>query len=165
MNREISFYRKSRSWYAYLPEFIAVGGTEAECAMVQGADTLLDLLAGKNARSGKKNKFVTLRISNKMPLSHCIEKFDSDRYGASYVLQEYENETIHHMLWLCPVTLAVFNRYPNRIYFDVLDKGEFFDARYEAVSKLKRLTHILKVSPRYIRWYTRRIFTICFNLR
>lgn len=137
MTRCISFYRKARSWYAYLPEFIALGGTEAECLMVQGADKLLDLLAAKNSCSGKKFKFVTLRISSKKPLSHCIEKFDSDSYGASYVLQEYENEKINHLLWLCPVTLSVFNGYPNLIYFDILERGELFESRCDKVSAFK----------------------------
>ncbi len=118
MTREITFYKKRQCWYAYVPEFIALGGTEAECKMVNGADTFLDLLAG-HRYDGKTMTYVTVKISDDEELGYSMKQIDSDQFGSSYIVFTYDTIACNHLLWLCPVTLSVFDNYPETIYFNL----------------------------------------------
>lgn len=109
---KISFYKTQGSWFADLPDYIEQGGTEADCLMVAGADTWLDKLSG-----GKDT--ISLLISDKGPLREKMERHEEDEFGATYVAHTYEDEDINHQLWLCPVTLFVFNKYPKTIYYEI----------------------------------------------
>lgn len=41
------FVREDNSWYIDLPEYIEQGGSKGDLEMVSGADTMLDIIAGK----------------------------------------------------------------------------------------------------------------------
>ena len=155
MTREISFYKKNKRWYAYLPEFIAIGGSEAECEMVRGADTLLDIIAG-HRYDGKPIKFVTLKISDTENLGNKMIQVDSDDFGSSYIVIDYDTVSYNHFLWLCPVTLSVFDDYPEEIYFHVIERRASYNIKYEYPSLVKKIWHLAKIAPRFVKELIRR---------
>jgi hypothetical protein len=149
MTRKIGFYKKNDSWYADLPEFIAIGGTEAECQMVRGADTLLDQLV-YNALTNNIN-YLVLEISDEEDLGNTMIQVQKDNFGSVYIVKEYDKTKINHLLWLCPVTLSVFDNYPKRIYFRVIERRENFTVTLAKTSILKKIWHIAKITPRFIK--------------
>jgi hypothetical protein len=110
--KKIKFYKKENKWYAYLPAYIEQGGTEEECEMVAGADDWLDRLSNYGDD-------VTLLLSDSDPLSERIVLYESDEFGATYIAHTYKEEDINQVLWLCPVTVFVFGKYPDIIYYSL----------------------------------------------
>lgn len=119
------FYKNEENrWYIDLPEYIESGvGTIENLEMVCGADILLDIVSKGRDR-------VKLEITTIKPVNY--DDFDSynelilissnnDIYsGATYKLVEENNYNIKgdFEVWLCPVTLYVFNdEYPTSIWF------------------------------------------------
>jgi hypothetical protein len=149
MTRKIGFYKKNDSWYADLPEFIAIGGTEAECQMVKGADTLLDQLV-LNGLTNNIN-YLVLEISDEEDLGNTMIQVQEDDFGSVYIVKEYDKAKINHLLWLCPVTLSVFDDYPERIYFRVIERRENFTVTLAKASIFKKIWHIAKITPRFIK--------------
>ena len=110
MIRKVRFYNRDGSWYADLPDYIASGGTEEDCIMVAGADTWLDFLSDYTDN-------VVLTLSKDTPLSNRIDRIHEDGFGATYMAYEYDGQQVNHQLWICPVTLFLFNEYPQTIYY------------------------------------------------
>lgn len=110
---ELRFYKKESRWFCYLPKYIASGGTEADCEMVAGADTWLDYLSNNGDE-------ITLDISKEIEMSNRIDRVHEDGFGATYMAYEYNEKPINHQLWICPVTLFVFNEYPQTIYYKIV---------------------------------------------
>lgn len=108
----LTFQKEETGWYIVLPTWT---GDKSELAMVAGADTLLDKL-------NNENKVIKLKVSGKndffgstgvLTLSKNMKKS-----GADYI---YNDKSINnHKLWLCPVTLFVFDCYPDIIYTKIL---------------------------------------------
>lgn len=109
---DIRFYKKNNRWYADIPKYIEDGGTEDDCEMVAGADEWLDII------SDKSNEIV-IKISSEKELSEKIERYHHDEYGATYIANTFKGKGINHELWLCPVTIFVFNEYPKTIYYSL----------------------------------------------
>jgi len=120
-----TFYKDNTGWFIDLPEYINSGlGTKANLAMVLGADTFLDKLSN----NGDK---ITLEISE-TPIDNSdgmldIVGFDSpeeDLIEVGHPIEVgayYEDLKTQHMMWLCPVTLYIFNgHYPDIIYYKVI---------------------------------------------
>lgn len=117
---EIRFYKKELRWYADLPEYIAAGGDEADCEMVAGADTMLDWLT--------KNEYIdqaeiTLELSDTFQKDwDCIltkqEELEDGLCGCNYrgVITKNLSEYNGISVWLCPVTIFVFEKYPDVIF-------------------------------------------------
>lgn len=112
MKRIFRFYKNENGWFISLKWFpLNVG----YLAMVLGADVLLDKLVGDNSE-------IKLIISTRP-----FEQFDDKltrvnklglKEGAVY--EPNKNKISHQLfkenqLWLCPVTLFVFLRYPKNI--------------------------------------------------
>jgi len=110
--KKIKFYKKENKWYAHLPAYIEQGGTEEECEMVAGADDWLDRLSNYGDDA-------TLLLSDSDPLSERIVLYESDEFGATYIAHTYKEEDINQILWLCPVTVFVFGKYPDIIYYSL----------------------------------------------
>jgi len=121
------FYKEPDDrWYIDLPEYINAGvGTKANLQMVAGADKWLDKL------SGNTNE-VTLTFSGEEfdgYEDHMFQSFDFpqdvyiDDKGEMHddlSLGKWYTTTSGHQLWLCPVTLYVFEGvYPQKIYYSV----------------------------------------------
>lgn len=83
--------------------------------MVSGADQLLDIIS-----QGEEETHV---IFSKEPFEGAEKLFlyltdkDDPDLGATYILFNYKEIDYCLHVWLCPVTLFVFNEYPSIIYF------------------------------------------------
>ena len=109
--REMSFEKEGRRWYAVIPQW---KGSKASLEMVAGADTFLDSLDIKN------KGYVTLSISTKRKGGYRkLTKVDECKYGgANYIYKQPHK--LPRVMWLCEVTLFVFGKYPENIYFRVV---------------------------------------------
>ena len=88
-----------------------------QLAMVRGADTFLDIMA-----EGEKK--ITIEVSTSFIKGYQkIYRKKILRFGfkgANYIAEKYKGRKYNHSVFLCPVTLWVFLRYPKIIYFKVL---------------------------------------------
>ena len=112
MIKEHRFVREDGGWYIDLPEYLAQGGSKGDLAMVDGADTMLDLVA-ENANE------VNLQI-NTEPFDGAdelvlTELCDPVLGGGYYHMKEFEGREIKQNMWLCQVTEFVFGGMPERI--------------------------------------------------
>lgn len=117
MERILRFYKETNKWYVDLPDWIESGGTKEDCEMVIGADEWLDQLS-----KGSEN--ITLRVSDDVILDSKLtllapedlpqELVDLDLGGGFY-----QTDTGHTM-WLCDVTIFVFYKMPNEIYYEII---------------------------------------------
>jgi len=107
------FYREDGRWYIDLPEFLEAGlGNKNNLLMVDGADTLLDILAGNEPFDGHTHTLTKKSIGKNQALLDYLGHAPVG-YGAYYDVKELDN----HQLWLCPVTEYVFDGgYPDTIY-------------------------------------------------
>lgn len=108
----LTFYKtKENRWYVDYPSW---PGAIANLEMVAGADTWLDMLSN-NGDS------VTIDVSldaNDIENANLIHLINM---SGDYEVRSYEGRKTFHSLWLCGVTLFVFNRvtYPETIYYKV----------------------------------------------
>lgn len=115
---EYRFYKDSQGWFIDLPSF---PGPKAALAMVAGADTFLDLLA-----QGESEVILILSTTKiegyeelHRTLIHGLNISDRGLGGADYLIKTYKGQEYNHPMWLCPVTMYVFGKYPETIYFTV----------------------------------------------
>lgn len=113
------FYQEADGrWYIDLPEYIKAGfGTKANLEMIAGADLLLTNLA-----DGRPELFISF---NETPFEgYTVHLKRSSDYGYDHILDPdedpggwYDVMGENRSLWLCPVTLYVFNGcYPPNIF-------------------------------------------------
>ena len=107
------FYKTGSSWYIDLPAYIDQGGSIDDLQMVDGADTMLDILAEGCDEVSLSISSETFADANLVEL---IEKCDPFIGGGNYVLRNYNGQTINQQMWLCQVTEFVFGDIPERIY-------------------------------------------------
>lgn len=107
----LTFAKESSGrWYVVLPEW---KGSKAALEMVEGADTMLDIMAqGQNE--------VTLLVSeqpfegsNELILT---EDLSDSIGGGMYLLKAYNGKDIDHKMWLCEVMHWVFDKLPSVVY-------------------------------------------------
>ena len=108
------FVRESGGWYIDLPEYLAQGGSKGDLAMVSGADTMLDIISGKDNE-------LTLQIDTE-PFSGADELLltelcDPLLGGGYYQMKQFEGKAVNQDMWLCEVTRFVFSTIPPKIYF------------------------------------------------
>jgi hypothetical protein len=107
------FYKEGLSWYIDLPEYLAQGGSKGDLQMVDGADTMLDLMA-------KGEPSVVLQISEEpftgADLVALQEKCDPSIGGGNYFMASFEGEAVQQRMWLCQVTEFVFGYLPDQIF-------------------------------------------------
>lgn len=116
--RKYRFYKNELGWFIGLKWFPF---NKAYLAMVMGADILLDILSVNGSE-------VNLQVSTSpIPFYDGILKRKQvlgTMLGAYYTTDDgYEGKygvTTVKSVWLCPVTLWVFLRYPKQIYFKVI---------------------------------------------
>ena len=95
MRKTFEFVKVGGVWFYWWPDF------DGELAM--GADNLLD------------NKFVRLQMVDPSVAKITLSKIEEDESGATYLCKNYNDR-----VWICPVTLLVFNEYPQNIYLTEL---------------------------------------------
>lgn len=115
------FYKNEIEWFVDLPEYLESGGSIGDLQMVEGADTILDLMA-----EGKKN--ISLNISTQQFEGAdeliLIEKCDEFTGGGYYLMKTYDGKEIDLKMWLCGVVEFVFNEIPEHLFIQK-EKMEF----------------------------------------
>lgn len=105
------FIKDAEGWYIDLK---GSPFTRKQLAMVRGADTFLDILA-----AGKSEVVISASTSFIPGYSELVRKkirtFGTG--GADYLVESYGGKRYDHAVFLCPVTLWIFLRYPKVIYF------------------------------------------------
>jgi hypothetical protein len=129
------FYKETRIWYIDLPQFLEAGlGTKANLMMVDGADTLLNILSNDGTEinlefdsmpfDGYNVKLDLLKMGKDQALLSALGHAPVD-YGAYYTA--YNTQWLGYefkisKVWLCPVTEYVFGGgYPENIYLKKVD--------------------------------------------
>lgn len=106
--RRYRFYKTdSNNWFIDLPEW---EGSLLDLIMVEGADTMLDILA-----DGKDDIFIDLS-DKPFDGADVLTKDDEDRDGAYYIVTELNGVVYNMEIWLCEVTKFVFGGLPDKIY-------------------------------------------------
>lgn len=97
MRKTFEFVKVGGVWFYWWPDF------DGELAMVGGADDLLD------------DRFVRLQMVDPSVAKIVLSKIEEDGNGATYLCKSKNyNDRV------CPVTLLVFNEYPQNIYLSEL---------------------------------------------
>jgi hypothetical protein len=107
------FIKEGSEWYIDLPDYIETGGSKGDLQMVEGADSMLEIMC----RNGQD---VTLLMDRKefadADVLTLTEKCDPLIGGGYYRLHTYEGRSINKDMWLCAVTEYVFGDLPEKIY-------------------------------------------------
>ena len=108
--RILYFVKIANQWFYWDPQF---KGDIYELQMVGGADTLLDKMS-----EGESNIVAVAVETDTITFPHYLEKVNEDGLGCTYriVGPYYSGE-----LWLCNVTLSLFDSFPERIGFQKVD--------------------------------------------
>lgn len=93
------------NWYVVLPDY---PGPKADLLMVQGADTLLDILAQESWRHD-----VILSTEEFEGYDFILSFIKEDSGGAWY---NAKSSLFDFDIWLCKVTKYVFGNLPEKIY-------------------------------------------------
>lgn len=96
-------------WFAVIPSW---PGPRAALAMVDGADTFLDLLS-------KGEPYVVLDLSMDPKDGWSELRYLKPHAFGDGAYYTFENEERLHRMWLCGVTEFVFGEMPDRIWFKV----------------------------------------------
>lgn len=107
------FYKNEAEWYVDLPEYLENGGSIGNLEMVEGADTMLDLVA-----DGKNEIFLHIgtdafKDSDVLTL---LEICDPLKDGGYYLMKEFEGKEVNIKMWLCGVVEFVFGDIPKEIF-------------------------------------------------
>lgn len=107
------FLRTGKDWFIDLPEYLEQGGSIGDLQMVDGADKMLDMMAGDN-------NAVILKIDKEKfdgaDMLVLVEKCDPYIGGGYYMMKHYEGLEINRKMWLCQVTEFVFGDIPQQIF-------------------------------------------------
>ena len=107
------FIKEGRDWYIDLPEYLKKGGSKGDLQMVEGADTMLDLIS-----NGLSDVSLTLDRSSFPGADKLVltERCDPVIGGGYYSLTIFEGRDYNRTMWLCAVTEFVFGDLPKEIF-------------------------------------------------
>lgn len=111
----IEFERElDQRWYAILPEF---KGDREELEMVMGADVMLDIISANNYDNSDNIK-INIDTVKSDTISQYIElqAIPSDHTSGQLYKATYHGTPIEFEVWLCDVTIFVFNEFPDKLY-------------------------------------------------
>jgi len=107
------FIKTGHDWYIDLPEFLEQGGSIGDLQMVDGADKMLDMMAGNKSSIILHIDREQFEGADKLTLT---EKCDPYVGGGYYIMEQYEGQEINRTMWLCQVTEFVFGDIPQQIF-------------------------------------------------
>lgn len=107
------FIKEGANWYIDLPEYIENGGNKGDLQMVEGADTMLDIISAGNDDVSLILDRAPFAGSDELTL---IERCDPIVGGGYYNLQIFEGKEFNQKMWLCAVTEYVFGDLPEQIF-------------------------------------------------
>lgn len=108
------FYKEYINWFLDLPDW---NGNKEDLEMVLGADSLLEVLSEGNNEIHLSISEECFDGASKLDFNRFGEDYES---GAFYNLRSYRNIEFDFEIWLCDVTLSIFDRFPESIYFNVI---------------------------------------------
>lgn len=107
------FVKEDNKWFIDLPAYLEAGGQKGDLQMVEGADTMLDVIAGDDAETTITMHDAPFAGADEIVL---LETCDPSIGGGIYLLKVFENKPVEQPMWLCAVTEFVFGGLPPRIY-------------------------------------------------
>lgn len=121
MTKIFRFYKDANGeWFIDIPEW---NGPKAELEMVEGADSMLDIVSENTNECFLKMSDQSFHGAEELRLERA--RIQNHGGGGDYLLEKYQSETIKHKMWLCEVTRHVFNGLPNIIYFKTVIRANF----------------------------------------
>ena len=112
------FYKENNKWYIDIPEW---SGQKAELEMVEGADTMLDIISECSLIVDlhiSLAPFESANVLEKLTELSINQNISIDACGGSYyLLRIYDQIEYNITMWLCDVTKYIFNEFPDKIYF------------------------------------------------
>lgn len=108
-----TFFKENGGWHVSMPEVKKSGKQAASLDMVDGADTMLNLMSGGESK-------VTLAL-NTEPFENAevIELVSSCQpflEGGYYLMREHDGKEINYEMWISDVTRLAFDDTPEKIY-------------------------------------------------
>jgi len=107
------FYKNEAEWFVDLPEYLEKGGSISNLEMVEGADSMLDIMAAGNKEVNLCMSTEKFENADQLALK---EKCEPLKGGAYYFMKEFEGREINLTLWLCQVVEFVFGDIPTNIF-------------------------------------------------
>jgi hypothetical protein len=108
-----TFIKTDDEWFIDLPEYIEQGGNPGDLQMVDGADTMLDVMANGNESVSLTLDTKPFEGADELVLT---EKCDPFIGGGYYLIKTYRGQEMNRSMWLCQVTEFVFGDLPARIF-------------------------------------------------
>lgn len=107
------FIKLEDYWFIDLPEYIEQGGNPGDLQMVDGADTMLDVMAEKGDSVSLTLSTEPFEAADEVVL---LEICDPEIGGGYYLMKTYKGQAVDQRMWLCQVTEFVFGDLPERIF-------------------------------------------------
>lgn len=108
MQKELTFEKEGSSWYIVLPNWV---GPKSALLMVGGAHKILDEISDQMGK-----KVVKILVNTTKEISpYTLRRSSYTLTGGAFYDYRGEGD-----VWLCPVTLFVFSKYPKMISFQPL---------------------------------------------
>lgn len=116
MKQTFRFYKTAADrWYIHLPEWT---GSLDELEMVQGADTMLDMVSNNTT---KCNLTISDEPFDGADVITLIADLSDSAGGGDYFMENYKGELVNQNMWLCEVTVNVFGSLPKKIFVSSLN--------------------------------------------
>jgi hypothetical protein len=105
------FYKTSANrWYIDLPEWT---GSIDELEMVQGADTMLDVVSDNTSKCHLTISDEPFEEADEIRL---VTDLRDSVGGGDYLMEKYKGEQLNQEMWICGVVEHVFGLIPPVIY-------------------------------------------------
>jgi hypothetical protein len=108
-----TFFKANGGWHVHLPESVKRETSKADLDLVEGADTMLNLMS-----DGSNEVTLTLNTepfenAEMLELLHPCKPF---LRGGYYLMREHDGKEINYEMWISDVTEFVFGDIPDKIY-------------------------------------------------
>lgn len=111
MKQTFRFYKTAANrWYIDLPKW---EGSIDELEMVQGADTMLDMISNNTSECHMTISDDPFDGADEITL---VTDLSDSVGGGDYFMESYKDKAVNQEIWLCEVTLSVFGFLPLNIY-------------------------------------------------
>lgn len=113
------FIKKEGRWFIDLPDYLLLGGDEADLEMVYGTDTMLDKYAHGDSQISLDIRTHLFEGSDMLILERTATVAEGG--GAFYQMPFLQGRSVNQTIWLCNVIVFVFKEIPERIYVRKID--------------------------------------------
>jgi hypothetical protein len=125
------FYKEGTNWYVDLPNW---EGAKSDLLMIGGADTMLDIVSNNTTKVTVYISETEFEGSSELTFVKLAEDIGE---GAYYNLASYEGTEHNLSVFLCDVTLFVFNKFPEKLFIkNVVSQVEKVDIKYLGIPNI-----------------------------